>query len=353
MSEKDKSEIKEKKYSVKKKILIGAIGVLVVISSIIFISYGYVKERIYTEYTPIKVESEGQFKVVDGITNVLLIGTDARDLDEESRADSMIIATLDNNNKKIKLTSLFRDTLVEIEGYGEQKINSAYEIGGVNLLLDTINTTYNMNIDKYIVVNFSGFEEVINQIGGIEVDVKDYQLEELNKYIGESTGGNDCPVEETGLQVLNGKQALSYSRIRKGVGDDFERVERQREVLTKVTEKIYETNPIKYLGVMNKMLGYIKTNIDPLRALDMAYTISKFPELAIEQIQIPVLELVDDRKHEVLGDILVMDEEQNRDILNSFIFEDKKPNPEEYDYLSFYEALEKYDDVELVYELEE
>ncbi len=78
-----------------------------------------------------------------------------------------------------------------------------------------------------------GFEAIIDQIGGIEVDVKDYQLEELNKYIGESTGGNDCPVTKTGLQTLNGKQALSYARIRYNTGDEFERTSRQQEVLMK------------------------------------------------------------------------------------------------------------------------
>ena len=97
---------------------------------------------------------------------------------------------------------------------------------------------------------------IIDQIGGLEIDVKDYQLDELNKYIGESTGGNDCPVTESGLQLLNGKQALSYSRIRKGVGDEFERTERQREVLFKIAEKLRETNPIKYLGIVNSCLLY-------------------------------------------------------------------------------------------------
>ena len=101
--------------------------------------------------------------------------------------------------------------------------------------------------------------------------------------------------------MLNGKQALSYARIRKGVGDEFARTDRQREVLVKVTEKLKETKPSKYLGIMNSMLDYIKTNIDPIQALNMAYTIYKFPNLEIKQLHIPIPELTDGRLFKNLG----------------------------------------------------
>ena len=231
--------------------------------------YSYIKSKIYTKSNELEIktiekksEDDVDYKEVEGITNVLLVGTDGRDLKESARADSIIIATLDNNNKEIRLTSLFRDTLVDIEGYGPYKLNAAMAFGGIELLKDTIQKTYDISIDKYIIINFWGFEAIIDQIGGLEIDVKEYQLDELNKYIGESTGGNDCPVTEPGLQLLNGKQALSYARIRKGVGDEFERTERQREVLFKVAAKLRETKPTKYLGIVNSMLDYINTNID-------------------------------------------------------------------------------------------
>ena len=86
-------------------------------------------------------------------------------------------------------------------------------------------------------------------------------------------------MEEAGVQTLNGKQALSYARIRYNVGDEYERTDRQREVIFKVVEKLQNTKPSKYLGIMNTMLEYIRTNIDPLEALNMAYTIYKFPSL--------------------------------------------------------------------------
>ena len=348
MSEKT---VNKKKKPKKRTIILSIIFILVFAMVGISASYySYVKSKIYTESNEIKIktvdkksEDEVNYKEVEGITNVLLVGTDGRDVNEKARADSIIIATLDNNNKEIRLTSLFRDTLVDIEGYGPHKLNAAMAFGGIYLLKDTIQETYDISIDKYIIINFWGFEAIIDQIGGLEIDVKDYQLDELNKYIGESTGGNDCPVTESGLQLLNGKQALSYSRIRKGVGDEFERTERQREVLFKIAEKLRETNPIKYLGIVNSMLDYLNTNIDPLDALDMAYTIYKFPSLDTKQIHIPVTELSDDMNYGgEVGWVFIMDRKQNTQILHDFIFNDIEPDESQFDYSSLREALSEY-----------
>ena len=351
----------KKKYSLRNRIIISTISiVLAVVVGVVIGYYSYVKSKIYAEPSEIEVktvekknEEEVDYEEVEGITNVLLVGTDARDLKESARADSIIIATLDNNNKEIRLTSLFRDTLVDIDGYGPYKLNAAMAFGGINLLKDTIQETYNINIDKYIIINFWGFEAIIDQMGGLEIDVKDYQLDELNKYIGETTGGNDCPVTESGLQLLNGKQALSYARIRKGVGDEFERTERQREVLFKVAEKLRETKPTKYLGIMNSMLDYINTNIDLLDALNMAYTIYKFPSLETKQIHIPVTELADDMNYGgEIGWVFIMDREQNTEILHDFIFNGIEPDESKFDYNSLREALNEYKTGEWIDEYE-
>ena len=336
-----------------KKIIVFLAMSFIIICTLMGGTYLYVKNNIYEENN-LASEDNGKgkeeeniddvkYEEVEGITNVLLIGSDEREGEEGARSDSMIIATLDNNNKEIRLTSLFRDTLVDIEGYGPHKLNAAMAFGGIDLLKDTIQETYDISIDKYIIINFWGFEAIIDQIGGLEIDVKDYQLDELNKYIGESTGGNDCPVTESGLQLLNGKQALSYSRIRKGVGDEFERTERQREVLFKIAEKLRETNPIKYLGIVNSMLDYLNTNIDPLDALDMAYTIYKFPSLDTKQIHIPVTELSDDMNYGgEVGWVFIMDRKQNTQILHDFIFNDIEPDESQFDYSSLREALSEY-----------
>ena len=340
---------KKKNWSTTKKVVLSLVMVLVILIGTVLGFYKHIKNKIYVKKEPSISNNDSEFKEVEGITNVLLIGVDARDLDEPCRSDSMIIATLDNNNKKVKLTSLFRDTLVDIPGHGEAKLNSAYMLGGPELLMKTVKETYNVNIDKYIIINFWGFETIVDYIGGIEVDVKDYQLEELNKYIGESTGGNDCPVENAGIQTLNGKQALSYARIRYNVGDEYERTDRQREVIFKVIEKLQNTKPSKYLGIMNTMLEYIKTNIDPLEALNMAYTIYKFPSLDVEQLQIPLVALSETRNYKELGSVFLMDRLQNASILYNFIYENKYPNEEEFNYDSLKTELQKYANQESVY----
>lgn len=340
---------KKKKWSTTKKVVLSLLAVLVILVGTVLGFYQHVKNKIYIEKEPSISKSDTEFQEVKGITNVLLIGVDARDLDEPCRSDSMIIATIDNNNKKVKLTSLFRDTLVDIPGHGEAKLNSAYMLGGPELLLETVKETYNVSIDKYIIINFWGFETIVDYIGGIEVDVKDYQLEELNKYIGESTGGNDCPVEKAGIQTLNGKQALSYARIRYNVGDEYERTDRQREVIFKVIEKLQNTKPSKYLGIMNTMLEYIKTNINPLEALNMAYTIYKFPSLDVEQLQIPLVALSETRNYKELGSVFLMDRLQNASVLYNFIYENKYPNEEEFNYDSLKTELQKYANQESVY----
>ena len=340
---------KKKSWSTTKKVVLSLVMVLVILIGTVLGFYKHIKNKIYVKKEPSISNNDSELKEVEGITNVLLIGVDARDLDEPCRSDSMIIATIDNNNKKVKLTSLFRDTLVDIPGHGEAKLNSAYMLGGPELLLETVKETYNISIDKYIIINFWGFEAIVDYIGGIEVDVKDYQLEELNKYIGESTGGNDCPVEEAGVQTLNGKQALSYARIRYNVGDEYERTDRQREVIFKVVEKLQNTKPSKYLGIMNTMLEYIRTNIDPLEALNMAYTIYKFPSLDVEQLQIPLVALSETRNYKELGSVFLMDRLQNASILYNFIYENKYPNEEEFNYDSLKTELQKYANQESVY----
>ena len=354
-------EKRSKKKSLKKRSIIFSISTLLILCVIgtCVGYYIYVRNKIYTKNENIQFQTieyenkkkdddevnykEVNYKEVNGITNVLLVGTDGRDVDERARADSIIIATLDNNNKEVRLTSLFRDTLVNIDGHGAQKLNAAMAFGGIDLLRDTIQETYKISIDKYVIINFWGFEAIIDQIGGVEVDVKDYQLNELNKYIGESTGGNDYPVTKSGLQLLNGKQALSYARIRKGVGDEFERTERQREVLFKVAEKLRETKPTKYFGILNSMLDNISTNIEPLDALNMAYTIYKFPSLETKQIHIPLTELSDDMDYAgEAGWVFIMDKEQNTKVLHDFIFNDIEPDESTFDYDALRESLSKY-----------
>ncbi|WP_418222632.1 LCP family protein [Clostridium isatidis] len=361
----NRREKHKKKMSKKMKIVITTIVVILAALLIGGISiYNNIRNKIYDEYVP-EEKKEESYSEVEGITNVLLIGIDGRTLDEPSRSDSIIIATLDNNNKKIKLTSIIRDTLVKIPNYDEYKINTAFYLGsieedengkpkgaegGAALLMKTIEENFNLHLDKYVIVNFWGFEDIIDQLGGIDVEVKDYELDEVNKYIGETTGLNSPLLSEPGYQHLNGQQALSYARIRYVGNGGFERAERQNRVLSEVANKFREISPLKYVSLANTMANYVKTNIDIPLALNLAYTIYKLPSLNIEQLQIPQTELIaGDRPYKDKGWSLLIDFEQNSKVLYDFIFNDKLPNVEDFDLLAVQSLAAKYDAEEAAY----
>lgn len=361
----NRREKHKKKMSKKMKIVITTIVVILAALLIGGISiYNNIRNKIYDEYVP-EEKKEESYSEVEGITNVLLIGIDGRTLDEPSRSDSIIIATLDNNNKKIKLTSIIRDTLVKIPNYDEYKINTAFYLGsieedengkpkgaegGAALLMKTIEENFNLHLDKYVIVNFWGFEDIIDQLGGIDVEVKDYELDEVNKYIGETTGLNSPLLSEPGYQHLNGQQALSYARIRYVGNGGFERAERQNRVLSEVANKFREISPLKYVSLANTMANYVKTNIDIPLALNLAYTIYKLPSLNIEQLQIPQTELIaGDRPYKDKGWSLLIDFEQNSKVLYDFIFNDKLPNVEDFDLLAVQSLAAKYDAEEASY----
>lgn len=325
---------KNKKVSKKKLAIIISISVVAIIIGTVTFGYQYIKSKIYVPSSKSGSKQEVKYKEVEGITNVLLIGTDGRTLDETSRSDTIMIATLDNNNKKVKLTSIMRDTLVDVPGYGEQKINAAYALGGAELLMETISDTFEINLDEYIIVNFWGFEAIIDAIGGIEIDIKDYEIDNINEYIGESTETKSEPITKPGLQKLNGAQALSYSRIRTAGNGSYERTERQRRVLYEVAENLTKINPLKYPSIANELSAHVRTNIEIFRGLNYGYTIYKFPELTFEQLQIPNSELADDRLYKDRGWVLLIDKEQNSKILHDFIFEDKLFDEDEFDYVA-------------------
>lgn len=337
-----KPEKHKKQMSKKTKIIITISIILALLVGSVVFGYFYVRSKIYSNSDISDITTEDSFEEVPGITNILLIGTDARDLNERARSDSIIIATIDNNTKKLKLSSIMRDTFVDIPGYGEQKINAALALGGPELLMKTIKENFNFTLDKYVMVNFWGFEDIIDGIGGIEVDVKDYEIPEINKFIGEVRDVKSPPLTTPGLQHLDGQQALAYARIRKVGNGSYERTERQRRVLDIVAEKMMDVSVTKYPGLLYDLLPSVKTNIEPLTLLNYAYTVSKFGELKFEQLQIPATELSQGGLYRNKGWVLLIDKEQNGKILNDFIYNDKPYSSEDIDKDHFNSVMADY-----------
>ncbi len=250
------------------------------------------------------------------IINVLLFGLDSRVEGQRSRSDSIMIATLDTKEKKIKLTSLMRDTYVSIPGRQDNRINAAYAIGGPELAIRTINENYDMNIEKYVTVDFFSLERIIDKLGGVEVEIKDYEV----RFLGSKANDiNPAIIDGPGTYNLNGRQAVVYSRIRK-VGDgDFERTDRQRVILTSLISKASDISIAEAHSLLNILLPEVETNLTKGEII-------KFSSIGMRSTKNPVDELrlpsEDTYEHERIRGmaVLVPDMEKNKEILHDFIF---------------------------------
>ncbi|SHJ85172.1 transcriptional attenuator, LytR family [Clostridium amylolyticum] len=280
---------------------------------------------------------------VKGITNILLIGSDARPGDDTSRSDSIMILTIDNVHKKIKTTSVQRDSYVNIPGHSQQKINGAFAYGGARLLEKTLELNFKLKIDNYVIINFDGFKNIIDAIGGIDVEIKDYEINEINKYILDAGGSESDFIKKPGDQHLNGSQSLSFSRIRKvGNGTTYERDERQRLVVSKLVDKLKSTNPLKYPSILSSIFPYIKTNLGMSTILNLAYTTYSINNTNIESLSIPLEQISWGGVYGNKGWVFIMDKEQNAKIMKEFIFDDKKVDTSKLDYASFRKAMAPY-----------
>ncbi|MBQ8766013.1 MAG: LCP family protein [Clostridia bacterium] len=252
--------------------------------------------------------------------NVLLVGVDAREGDTASRSDTMMLVTLDNKNKQIKLTSFLRDSFVEIAGKNYwSKLNSAYFQGGIQTLSDTLELNFKVDIQYYALVDFEIFTTIVDSIGGINVDVT-----EKESYYTYHSGKVNVPVRiEAGEDVLlNGEQALWYSRIRY-LDSDFHRTERQRKVITAIVEKASTMSLTELYSLAEKIIPLVKTNMssNQIMSLGLAAVKDKVYSYPIVQHQIPADGTWSDKTIEGVGASLVMDMEQNQQLLHSFLSE--------------------------------
>ncbi len=231
-------------------------------------------------------------KADEDITNIALFGLDTREGDTQSHSDSIMIATVDNTRGKLKLTSLMRDSLVEIDGHGSDKLNAAYFLGGPALAIRTINENFGTDIQDYVAVEFGQLVQIVDTLGGVEIDVQDYELNELNRVItdyGIEQGTKFELVDKAGAQNLNGVQALCYGRIRKNnTGDDWSRVERQGIVLDAMFSKLKKLSINRMLMLMYKLMPYVTCSLAPAELAPLVVGALKNGMPTLEHMRIPV-----------------------------------------------------------------
>lgn len=310
-------------------------GLLVGISILFFVGlYGY-RVMFGYNYDGALFEKDlaAGVQADENITNIALFGLDTREGDTQSHSDCVMIASVDNTRGKIKLISLMRDSLVEIDGHGEDKLNAAYFMGGPALAIRTINENFGTDITSYVAVEFEQLVQIIDTIGGVDLEVQDYELKELNRVIqdyGKEQGKEFELVEKAGRQTLDGVQSLCYGRIRKGdTGDDWGRVERQSIVLSAIFNKLDKLNVNRTLMLMQKLLPYVTCSLSPTELAPLIVGAFKNGRPKLEHARIPLdgeWQYYGESSEYILYDVYVA-----ADHIQKYIYDDVFPGGREED----------------------
>lgn len=231
-----------------------------------------------------------------GVINIALFGVDARkNTYEGTRSDAIMVLSYNQDAKEASVTSIVRDTYAWLgDDYGYDKINHSYSFGGPALTIQSLNNNFDLDIEYYVAVNFNAVQAIIDALDGVEVNVEDYEINEVNRVIREMKKQGvfeTAPeIQSTGFQTLNGQQALAYMRIRKVGNGDWERMERQREVLNEIFGKLKAMKKSKLIDLAQDLLPYIKTNIPFQEALSMGVDVLFNGLDTLNQYQLPTTE---------------------------------------------------------------
>ena len=282
---------KKKKKSGFKRFLTSVALIIVFLAAGLYALVG----RVYGEMKYEKIESVASSPMKeDGVTNILLIGNDSRENGEDGRSDAMILLSISNKTKKIYMTSLLRDMYVDIPGHKGNRLNAAYSYGGAELLMETIEQNFDIHISRYVLVNFEAFANLVDAVGGVDLELTSTEVEYVNGYLVEYNillgrpEGTDYFADTSGGMVhLNGPQALAYCRNRY-IGTDFGRTERQRKVLTEVIHNLPRgmvTNP---KGLIDGLMPNLTTNLTQAECYQLSLMAPKVLSYEIIQNSIPL-----------------------------------------------------------------
>ena len=267
------------------------------------------------EDIPLVTDPVEEIVTMDRMT-FLLIGQDRRPGEPRARSDVMMLCTIDPATKTVTLTSLMRDMYVTIPGYLSNRINVPYMLGGMDLLKKTVKHNFGIAVDGCIEVDFNGFMDIVELVGGVDMELTKAEADHLNK--NESFygfPGESWSLQE-GMNHLDAKQALSYSRIRRVGNSDFGRTERQRKVITAMLSQVKTLNVSQLNSLLMTGAGLVTTDMNRTELLSTAMSmIPLLSDLKINTLQIPAAGTYYDANIEGVGLVLVADMEKNRNLL--------------------------------------
>ena len=278
--------INQKRKSKKKAILVTFYIFLIIIVSMVTSGYFYVVNKL-NKMQQVEISEEELMineeikEKLQNYRNVAIFCVDSRedDLGKGNRSDGIIIASLDNKTNDVNLISVYRDTYLDIEGYGLDKVTHAYSYGSAPLAIATLNRNLDLNIKEFVTINFDILVEAVNLLGGVEINVEQKEIQYLNMYSNTTnvtTSNNTKNITHAGLQTLDGMQALSYSRIRYTEGGDYKRTERMRDVMTAILEKAKKSDVFTINKLLDNVLPDIYTNISSSEILGVVPSLANY-----------------------------------------------------------------------------
>lgn len=271
----------------------------------------------------------------DGVYNILLVGVEAigNNSVASGRTDSIMIATINTKQKTLGLTSIMRDSYVTIPGYYDTKINAAFGHGGIELLYETIAYNYNLRLDGSAIVSFKTFQKIIDELGGIDIEITPAEAQYLNttNYVSKKSNRTLKP----GMNHMNGNQALGYARVRyratlDGSVDDFGRTSRHRRVMGAIFKEVKKSNPITLVKLLDTVFSQVQTDIKKSNASSY---LAEVMELSLDGVPLDNLRLPIDGSYQGAKinrqAVVTFDAAANKEALANFVFgSHKKPATE-------------------------
>lgn len=267
------------------------IGILMVIGVLSVVGYSFYlynkvdKNEIDEKYVISNNEDIKQKEEELGISNIVLFGSDDNGL-----TDCIMIMTVDEKENKVKLSSIMRDTWVNIPDHGEGKINWSMTYGGPELSLKTINSNFGLALTKYIRVNLNSLPKIIDKLGGLDFAIDESELKYINGYIdsvNKISNSNAPHIEQTGYQHFSGVQATAYCRIRYTEGNDFKRTERQRYIFKLMYNKLENLSVSELNSFLNEVLPMVETNLSYGEIVDIGQTLVTMGKRTIVENRFP------------------------------------------------------------------
>ena len=249
----------------------------------ILLGIGYVMSK-YNQFQ-LNIFEEGDIKINEGAeqkeyTTIALFGGDSREgqLEAGTHADTIMVASIDSETKEVKIVSIYRDLMTMQTDGKVRKANSAYFIGGPKDAVNMLNQNFDLDIQDYVTVDFNAMADVVDLLGGIEVEVNELEAEEMNNYIGETAEVTKKKANyvSAGVQTLDGVQAVTYARIRKNVGGDYGRTTRQRVVLEKMADKAKDTDFTTLSKIVNQVFPQVSTSFTLKELISLAANVMQY-----------------------------------------------------------------------------